>query len=467
MNSGQKLVSLATLALALAAGAEASAHGDRFEVWLIDQSNTNGLTYGGKIYIYDGRDLRGSSVSSATPIASIDLSALGGTGGLCFNATDAIGTGAGANPVRPHMVMFNSTGSHAVVSFVASGHVAIFDAASRAALACFRTHAGAGGVRQAHASFPAPDDSYILIANQNGKILERINSDFSSNSFVHDGAANLDLANCTTPNGVACQLAGVRGDNAPICPIIDATSALGFVTLRGGGMFVVDPTTTPISIVAEYDLTTVHGNGCGGIQAGDQMFINSGGATATNRSEFDVYSFPVTGYSAANPPNTPAPALVFQDDYDPPTGICTSDPLCRDSHGMTVTRRHKYLWVADRHRNVFEIFKVRNHSHTGTFDLSAAAADPAPDLAVTSPRGSRIFASTRGPNPLTGDPHVATGSNPGLMVIRVKQGGKSGEVLGIVPISNIDAGGVERADGHGVGLRRIEEEDDDCDSDSD
>src|SRR3712207_7673937 len=49
-------------------------------------------------------------------------------------------------------------------------------------------------------------------------------------------------------------------------------------TLRGGGLFVVNARTTPMSIVGEYDKATVRGNGCGGIEAGGHMYINSGGS---------------------------------------------------------------------------------------------------------------------------------------------------------------------------------------------
>ena len=37
-----------------------------FEVWLVDQSDSSGKTYGGTIYIYEGSDLNGEHASSAT-----------------------------------------------------------------------------------------------------------------------------------------------------------------------------------------------------------------------------------------------------------------------------------------------------------------------------------------------------------------------------------------------------------------
>jgi hypothetical protein len=61
--------------------------------------------------------------------------------------------------------------------------------------------------------------------------------------------------------------------------------------------------------------------------------------------------------------------------------------------------------------------------------------------------------SLRGPNPLTADPHVSTGSTPGVGVIKVTQGGRSGQVESIAPASNVDAGGVERADMHALSIR--------------
>ena len=423
------LLTLALLTLPVPAAAK------DFEVWLVDQSNSVG-TFGGKVHIFDGSDLMGASASSATPTAVIDLG--GATAALCFAQT-------GANPVRPHMLFFNSTHTHAVLAFVASGHVVIFDAAARTPITCIRTSVGAGGARQAHAAFPSEDDTFILVANQNGKLLERIDADYGTNTFVLNPAATLNLATCVTPNGIPCQLAGVRPDNAPICPILDASSQLGFVTLRGGGLFVVDPRSTPMRILGEYDQATVHGNGCGGVEARGWMFIDSGGGTPSNLDQFDVYAFALSGYSAANPPNVPPPTLIFSDDSPH-----------RDAHGIVPTKHERYIWVLDRAANVAEVFDAATGAHAGTVDfVGPASADPTPDLGDLAPSGNRMFVSLRGPNPLSGDPHVATGSTPGLGVIRLAKGGKSGSLKSVVPVSNIDSTGVERADPHGIRIRLL------------
>jgi hypothetical protein len=45
-------------------------------------------------------------------------------------------------------------------------------------------------------------------------------------------------------------------------------------------------------------------------------------------------------------------------------------------------------------------------------------------------------------------PGSATGSTPGIGVLKVLQGGKSAAFEYIARVSNVDAGGVERADVH-------------------
>src|SRR5687767_3837124 len=86
----RRLVSLIVLALALCNASGAAAQ--EFEVWLIDQSNSAGVAYGGAIHIYQGDDLMGEDAAVASP-TTIDLA--GATAQLCMAST-------GANPVRPH-----------------------------------------------------------------------------------------------------------------------------------------------------------------------------------------------------------------------------------------------------------------------------------------------------------------------------------------------------------------------------
>jgi hypothetical protein len=96
-----RMFSLALALLGLAAATPGSARD--FEVWLVDQSDSFGKTYGGTIYIYEGADLngaargargrksRGSRDASSTTPDVLDLGAA--TASHCLAQT-------GANPVR-------------------------------------------------------------------------------------------------------------------------------------------------------------------------------------------------------------------------------------------------------------------------------------------------------------------------------------------------------------------------------
>lgn len=225
---------------------------------------------------------------------------------------------------------------------------------------------------------------------------------------------------------------------------------LAFVTLRGGGMLVVDPRPTPMRIVAEYDMTTVKGNGCGGAQVGGQMYVNSGGRPGPMEHPhvygFDVYRFALDAFRNARPAlpvNTPAPKVVFAADGQ------------HDSHGMVTPGGRKYVWVFDRHADVLQVLATADDAHVGTMALNGALTDnAAPDLADISPAGDLVFVAFRGPTPLSGDPHNARGSTPGLAVLEVLNGGRQGRLSALIRMTNVGAD-IERADPHGLRVRRV------------
>jgi DNA-binding beta-propeller fold protein YncE len=423
---------LATAGLAVSTAAPTGADDGGFEVWAIDQSDTT-VDGGGTLYIYNGEAL--SDIDAAPGIVPEVIDLGGAAQALCLGQT-------GTAPRRPHMLMFNSTHSYAILSFVATGHVLFLDAATRTPETCLDV-----GI-QAHAAFPSPDDTYVVVANQNGKLLQRIVTDYSTGTFTLDAAATLDLANCLTPNGAACQDAVLRPDNAPICPVIDATSRFTFVTLRGGGMFVVDSTATPMGIVAEYDRATVHPNGCGGVETAGKMYINSGGGTAANPLEADLYAFPMSGFSSTTPnlPNTPAPTVVFSHD----------DRGFVDSHGAVLTKHARFLWVADRAANRIVVVDTATDAVVNEIALAGGvSSDPAPDLMDVSSMGNRVFVALRGPIPLTANVagvNNAVGSTPGVGVVLVRRAGQDGSLVAVARISHV-VGGVEIADPHALRVR--------------
>ena len=412
-----------------------------YEVWMIDQSDTR-ADGGGNLYVYDGEQL--TDDPSGAEAEKIDLG--GEVREMCLSET-------GSAPKRPHMIVFNGGNesgdgnSRVAVAFVVTGHVVFMDADDRTPIKCIDTGA------QAHAVWPTPDQTELIVANQGDKKISRISTDYFTDTYELDPTATLDLASGTTPSGTLRQDPALRPDNAPICPRTDDDGRVSFITLRGGGMFVVDHRQTPMKIVAEYDKEKVHANGCGGIQANGKMYINSGAGALTatpttpaNPTEHDVYAFDVDRFDRTpNPPNVPAPKLVY--DYDNRTEA--------DSHGVLLTKRERYLWVGDRQSNTMTTVNTRTDRIEDEFTLEGqASSDPAPDLLDISPKSDWVFAALRGPNPQSGG-HSAFGNTPGVGVIKVRHNGRTGRMEGVARVTNI-VGGLENADPHAIRVRVVD-----------
>ncbi len=437
MTSTRVFAAIVMLIFALVLGgtpllaAQESGADDTFEVWVIDQSDTT-AEGGGTLYIYSGDTLTAADPAAAEPEV-IDLGVEAEH--LCVEQTGSV-------PKRPHMILFNAGHSHAIVAYVATGHVLFMDAAARAPLTCIDVG------EQAHAAFPAPDESYVVVANQNGKLLQRLTTDYATNTFTLDEAATLDLASCTTPSGAPCEEATLRPDTAPICPVIDANSRFTAVTLRGGGLFVVDSAASPMAIVAEYDVATVRPNGCGGLETAGTLYLNSGGGTPNHPFGANLYAFPVGEFSTTPAaPDTPQPELIFSHD----------DRERADSHGAVLTPDGAYLWVADRAANTIVVVETASNDVVNEIELAGPVSDdPTPDLLDISPDGGWVFASLRGPAPLTAnvpEHHNAAGTTPGLGIVRVAEVGRAGELVAVVPITHL-VDGAEVADPHGLRVRR-------------
>ena len=383
-----------------------------FEVWTIDQQDSRPL-HGGTLHIFDGKGLTDGTPQDAQR-ETIDLGAA---------ASDLCQTRTGTRPRRPHMLVFNGAedlrATDAVVAWVATGHILFMDAVTRQPVDCIDV-----GV-QAHAAWPTPDQRYLIVADQNGKKLHRIRTDYAANQFAMEPGATLDLAVGTTPNGVPKE-GPHRPDNAPICPRTDNADRVTFVTLRGGGMFVVDHHQTPMQIVGEYDNSQVDDNGCGEFEARGDMYVNSGAGAPGEPNGHDVYKFPISAFdSTPNPPNTPAAKLVYTRDHE---GVVDAHAVSNSKGG------DKYLWWGDRAQNDVTVLETKKDRIVDRFSLvSEHCSDPAPDLFDLAPDAKHMFASLRGPAPATGG-HDAIGNCPGVGVIDVTRGGKSGEMNGVAPV---------------------------------
>jgi hypothetical protein len=405
----QSLCVAALLALLVVAAPAAQA----YEVWITDQSDT-GKESGGFLHIYDGAKLAANPVS-AKPLQTIDLS--GEINKFCEDATKKAVR-------RPHMLFFNAAQDHVILSFL-SGHVLFMDAATKKPEACLSMG------KNAHAAWPTPDQKMAITANIAEKKFIRIWTDYAAHKYSFD--PEKDVLN------LAALENGERPDTSPICPITESSSQYAFVTLRGGGLLVLDVTATPLKVVATLDNNQIHPAGCGGIQAGGTMYINSGGGWPIAPLSYDIYALDIS-----NLPKAISVKLVSQ-----------RDDQFADSHGMASVGR--YVWGADRAGNNVEIIDTVSNLSVGAIDLETSAnADPAPDLMDTAPDGQYVFVSLRGPSPLTGndkDAHNAMGMIPGVGVIHVDEGGRVGHYKGQATVTNLKDG-KETADVHGIAVRK-------------
>lgn len=404
------------------------------------------------------------------------------------------------------------------------GYVGIIDTITKEAIALFRVTKmslsdGASVTRNVHLSLFTTDGSAIIVGNLAGRTIERIdltrnsegkitslqfNTDASiglgkgmsvdtgasyfvgNNAFgnplmgsvigTYDSADFGDL----TPNGICKEsgcaagvepLGGSRPTNVPIYTT-PSTNKNCYVTLGGGGLFVLKHDTIPMSIVGEYGNAVINGAGVvAGPQVDNQVYFDTGvsaSGAGFDQSAFAVYSLDDTKFTSVMPQNTPMPTQIFKDATNTNTGgnlggTSTSNgsgqmpgtTSRRDAHGIAATLSGQYIHVVDRIQNVVEVFDTKTYERS-TYDLvskdgmsgrEGAAGpcftrsvlddaglplnDPAPDLMDITPDGKYLMIAFRGPAPVS-VPHSAQGSCPGVGIVRITQGGKSGKLVDVL-----------------------------------
>ncbi|WP_201026203.1 hypothetical protein [Mastigocoleus testarum] len=403
--------------------------------------------------------------------------------------------------------------------------------------------------RSVHMSFWNSDGSALLVANLNGKVLERIDitrnrrgkiigATFNKSASlgvgksmtVEEGAkvylgknsqgknmigsilGNYNKAGFSdlTPNGNCKEngcnknpvILGGRTNNVIICPIVSKGDN-AYITFGGGGLLVANTKTTPMRIVGEYDNQVFNGAGCGGVQVGNNMWLNSGvsaSSAGATQSTFTMYAIDDTEFSSAvNAPNIPEPVLVYKDNTNTATiGNIEGNPnpnstgqlpgitTRRDAHGMARTLSGLYIHNVDRIQNNVEVFNTRTLKRS-TYDLASVDGkgngvgpcgavsvtdddglplnDPAPDLVENTPDGKFLVVALRGPVPVSVT-HAAQGSCPGVGIIKLRKRGASGRLVGVLRTTNtVDTApanapgghaytGKEHSDIHGASVRR-------------
>ncbi len=428
---------------------------DGYEIWASDQSNSapnvSGLgILGGYVWIWDSEDVERQLAGGpdAQPLGCAPGKAPGNVGPcdvLDLFPADLEEMGADGQPTglrrgdlpafgRLHGMLPDPQNRYMNVNLFApnGGYVGILDTRTKAAVALFRV-TGSNAGRSVHMSYWTDDGSALLIANLNGKLLERIDVERNPTGKIVDATFNrsatlsvgkgtsitssatafrglnargealigsvsgsyddADLGDltpsgnckengCTTgPDGAA----GGRPNNLIICPLSTANDNV-YVTLAAGGLLVADAKATPMAIIGEYGNQVVNGAGCGGALVHDEIWINAGVSASppgNTHSTNTLYAIDDSAVAYGAAENSPAPIVVYKDPNNTATngnvgGLApnTSGQLPgvstrRDAHGLSATVDMAYVHSADRIQNTMDVFDTATLGVT-TYDLTSA-----------------------------------------------------------------------------------------------
>lgn len=315
--------------------------------------------------------------------------------------------------MKPHMIYFSPAYDYAFIANVASGHVYVMRTSDKKIV--FNEDLG----QQAHAAIASPDGKRSLVANQNDKKLTEILTNYKTGDFRVGRVLDLEAS---PELGDAAEFP----DRAPICLMFTADGSKAYVTLRGGGLAVVsfpDDPKVSAKIVKAYGRVKdgIDPDGCGTIRSRDgrRIYANSGNLQGGKFYSFDsIRDVLIRSASLSQ------------------TG--------RDAHGVAVVG--SFIWIANRLDDNIAVLDL-NGDVVGTIDTIGDA----PDLLEVSPSGDQVFGTLRGPNPATGT-HERAGQTPGVTVIKVLEGGRSGKVEFILPVG--ERGPESKSDPHGIAVRR-------------
>ncbi len=385
------VVTLLATAFIAPAGAES------FEVWAIDLVGT------GVLYIYPGADL----IEGTAQPEIVDLR----------KAASSVGDGPGE---QPHMIDFNPHRSHALIANTASGHIYVMRVSDREIVASLDVG------DEAHDVTPSPDGRIALVSKRGDKKLGVIRTDYESETFTYDPEDDLDLG--------ARERKGFP-DNQPICALFPRDDRIAYVTMKGGGLYVVDAAEERPRIIKAFPDHRVKASGCGAAAKDGRLYLGWGTESLSRFYVLDhtdhslVRSLPVDAHGA-------------------------------DAHGLTFVGDGRYIWMAMRGADSILIVDTKSDQVAG----SIGGFGLLPDMPIVSPTGTHVFLTLRGRAffPVEEDPRhqhepeylapprVVERTSPGIVVFEVLEGGASGRRSAFIPMPPGPSG--EPADPHAVAL---------------
>lgn len=334
----------------------------------------------------------------------------------------------------PHMIDFDSEHRFAFVAATAGQATIIIDTGTKEVVEVLATGAGS------HMAAVTPDDTAVWVAAIGTAELVEIELDLDGPSFeigetldVEELLAPVEAANPTwRPGDPDFDEEEFRYTSySPVCHQYTPDSAEAWVTLgpswRDGGLFVLD--LDRLEVTAAWNPAEVKAN-CGIAVSpdGEHAVANwSGRVEAGQDSDGEWYVF-----------DTASKQLLL-----------TESARGLDAHGVRFTPDGKRLWAVNRNSDEGLIINARTFGVVRVIEDVAAT----PDILDFSPDGRLVYISQRGPGPISGAPHAATGEQPGVAVVHAA----SGRTLRVYePEVVIGEDDEVLNDIHGLGVRPLE-----------
>jgi hypothetical protein len=341
--------------------------------------------------------------------------------------------------VVPHMIDFSSDYEYAAIACTAGQRVLVFRTEDCELVGNVETGPGS------HMAIFSPDDEYIHVDVIDEEAVARVEADLENEEF--EEVDRLELSEDET-----VQEAGIESAS-PICHQFDSQGrsihTLG-PSYHDAGVVIVDHDAFEVELAYSGEELPTN---CGTMPhfEDDKFYLTAGLPSDPDEGEEGVGEYYVY--------DTEEDEIVV--DGESTEGV--------DAHGFWFTPDGEELWVLNRETNdgivvdpetdeVIEEIDAYGENQSDDSDERDA-----PDIMWSSPDGEYMFVTLRGPAPLSGDPHAATGVTPGFSVLDVE----SREIVDVVepdPIDEYDDEEIQAAqnggddappipDFHGLGVR--------------
>lgn len=315
------------------------------------------------------------------------------------------------NGGRPHMVHFTSDYEYAAVAN-AAGPV-IIRTADREIVAEPETGGGT------HFAGFSPDDEWLIVDVIGDNKIVRIDVDIDEESF--------EVADEIVPSD---EIDDIEDTQNPVCHSWDHSGrtihTLG-PAYGDGGVVIVDQDTFEIDVA----------------WPGEDLPANCGTIPHPDEDKF---------YLTAGAPSDPDEGVEGAGEYyvlDTAADeiLVEGDTAGVDAHGFWYTTDGEELWVLNRETNDGVIIDPDSDDVVDEIDAYGPDEDDAPDILWGTPDGQHMIVTLRGDEPVTGDPHAATGVNPGFAVLDVET---RDVITNVVPDDDDPA-----SDFHGIGIKPL------------